>query len=248
MLSMSWGMAQTASDPVEIMALANQQYEAGEFEQAIDNYESIRRAGIKHSHLYYNLGNAYFKQGDFGQAILNYRRAKQLSPRDPQINTNLRIARAQTIDKIADNPHNFVTILAYSTESWFTQDEVTFLAFCLWVLLCFLMTLTILFTCLSRVTKIAIVGVAMILALMLGSVISRFYLAQQYPPVVIVAEAVDVTGGPGSSERYPVEFRLHSGTEARLVDQQNGWYHISLSNNLQGWLPVETIEFVEDNY
>ena len=46
------------------MVLANQNYEAGQFEQAAAGYEAIIEAGVRNSDVYYNLGNAYFKQGD----------------------------------------------------------------------------------------------------------------------------------------------------------------------------------------
>ena len=77
-----WGVgpavAQSEVSPTEAMARANQQYEAGQFAEAISIYQAIIEAGVTSSDLYYNLANAYFKQGELGRAIVNYRRAQIL--------------------------------------------------------------------------------------------------------------------------------------------------------------------------
>src|ERR1700676_2039670 len=53
-------------------AKANQEFAAGRFKEAIDDYEGLVRAGPWSSNLFYDLGNAYFRNGNLGRAILNY--------------------------------------------------------------------------------------------------------------------------------------------------------------------------------
>ena len=74
-------------------AKANQDYAAGHFKEAIDEYENLVRSGQWSANLFYDLGNAYFRAGDFGRAILNYERALALEPRHPETQANLQIAR-----------------------------------------------------------------------------------------------------------------------------------------------------------
>src|SRR5438552_16860049 len=69
-------------------AKANQDYAAGHFKEAIDEYESLVRSGQWSANLFYDLGNAYFRAGDFGRAILNYERALALEPRHPETQAN----------------------------------------------------------------------------------------------------------------------------------------------------------------
>src|SRR5712691_2462480 len=74
-------------------AKANQEYAAGHFKEAIDNYEALVRSGEWSANLFYDLGNAYFRAGDLGRAILSYERALALDRHHPEAEANLRIAR-----------------------------------------------------------------------------------------------------------------------------------------------------------
>ena len=74
-------------------AKANQEYAAGHFKEAIENYEEIVRSGEWSANLFYNLGNAYFRAGDLGHAILNYERALALDRHHPEAEANLRTVR-----------------------------------------------------------------------------------------------------------------------------------------------------------
>jgi tetratricopeptide (TPR) repeat protein len=240
----SQALAQAPVSPAEAMQIGNRHYEAGEFVEAANVYETIIAAGLQDSALYYNLGNAYFKQGEIGRAILNYRRAQYLNPRDPDIADNLAIARSQTVDKFEtveeETPFsNFVQV----AEEWLTLDEAAMLALGLWVLLCATAVVMILrprwrSTCLW-------VGGALALFLALGllSMAGRYYAQEAYPAAVIIAQEIDVTSGPGTAQQYLVEFNLHAGAEVLLLDSRPGWRRVALpGNDFQGWVPEEAVE------
>ena len=78
----------------------NDLYEAGNYDEAIIQYEKILDLGYENASLYYNMGNVYFKLGQIGKSILYYERAKKLSPRDEDIEFNLEIANFYVVDKI----------------------------------------------------------------------------------------------------------------------------------------------------
>src|SRR5688572_15531924 len=240
----SQALAQGPVSPAEAMRVGNQHYEAGEFVEAANVYETIIEAGIQDSALYYNLGNAYFKQGEVGHAILNYRRAQYLNPRDPDIADNLAIARSQTVDKFEtveeEIPlNNFVQM----AEEWLTLNEAAMLALFLWVLLCATAVVMILrprwrSTCLW-------VGGVITLFLVLGllSMAGRYYAQEAYPAAVIIAPEIDVTSGPGNAQQFLVEFNLHAGAEVLLLDSRPGWRRVALpGNDFQGWVPEEAVE------
>jgi SH3-like domain-containing protein len=74
---------------------------------------------------------------------------------------------------------------------------------------------------------------------------NRYYREWRYPAAVIVAQEVDVTSGPGTTEQYLVEFNLHSGAEVNVIESRPGWRRITLpGNDFQGWVAEETIELV----
>lgn len=234
--------AQGTVSPTEAMRVANQNYEAGDYTEAIEIYESIVAVGVQDSTLYYNLGNAYYKQGDLGRAILNYRRAQHLAPRDVDVSTNLTIARSQTLDQL-EQDNGLLTNFVEIAEAWFTLTEALILALLLWLLIGVFAVFAIL---LKRVRRVSLwISAVLGLFLLVGvtSMANRYYLQSTAPPGVIVAQEVDVTSGPGTGEQYVVEFNLHTGAEVRLLESRPGWRNISLpGGNFQGWVPAEAIE------
>src|SRR5438552_7391212 len=99
------------AEPAAQFAIANQEYVAGDFKAAIQDYEELVRSGQDTPNLFYNLGNAYFRQKDFGRAILNYERALALEPHPPEADANLRIARdeARGLELIPSGSERFLT-------------------------------------------------------------------------------------------------------------------------------------------
>jgi len=234
-------LAQSVS-PAEAMRAGNQSYEAGQYQEAIDIYESMVAAGIQDSALFYNLGNAYFKRGDLGRAILNYRKAQFLDPRDGDIVANLTIARAQTLDRLEadDNPLANLVELA---EEWLTLTEAAVLALILWLLISLCLIVAILSRRFRRASlwTAGVVGLFLIVGLL--SMANRYYVRQTSPPAVLVAPEVDVTSGPGGADQYLVEFNLHAGAEVQLLESRPDWRRIALpGNDFQGWVPADSVE------
>jgi tetratricopeptide (TPR) repeat protein len=237
-------LAQEPVTPTEAMRVANEDYEAGNYAEAASIYEAILASGLHHSSVYYNLGNAYFKQGDLGRAILSYRRAQQLSPRDADVAANLSIARSQTVDKLEAPPEDGLSNLVQLAEESLTLSEAMLWALGLWLLMA-VVTLIMLFKPIWR--RWCGIGVGLLAVLLVSLVISmanRSYKEQNSPAAVIVANEIDVTSGPGTSDQYLVEFSLHSGAEVRVIERRSNWQRIILPGDLQGWVPAEAVERV----
>jgi tetratricopeptide (TPR) repeat protein len=89
------GTSLSAPSPGARFDSANRAYGAGKYDEAIKGYEQLVKDNGYSVSVLFNLGNAYYRNGQFGQAILNYERALRLSPRDPDIHANLKLARTQ---------------------------------------------------------------------------------------------------------------------------------------------------------
>ena len=240
-------LAQTVS-PTEAMSAGNQSYEAGDYTQAIEIYETIVAAGIQDSALYYNLGNAYFKEGDLGRAILNYRRAYQLDPRDADINANLRLARGQTLDKLEMPSESSLVNFIKFIEDWLTIREALVLALVLWLLLCAVAIVAIVSRKFRQMSLWSILVIGVFLLIGIISISTRFYNDYYYPSAVIVNEEVNVMSGPGGVDQYVVEFELHSGAEVTQLENRGNWRRVSLpGNDFQGWIAFDSIELVTLN-
>ena len=232
-------------NPVDVMAQANQLYEAGQFSEAAVAYQSLVDAGFENGTLFFNLGNAYFKQEDWGNAILNYRRAQRITPRDPDIWANLTLARAHTVDQIEAEGQVFFSQLLKVPEQWLTLNELAIVTLALWFVL---IGLIILITRLpSEAWKQRFSYLTVVTGVLLGigilSMASWLYLSNTQPDGVIVALEVDVTSGPG--DQYIKEFTVHSGTEIGILEERSNWVRITLpGGQLQGWVPAPSVAVV----
>lgn len=221
------------------MAEANQLYEDGQFAAAIDRYQALVDAGVQEGRLYYNLGDAYFKLGDLGRAVLNFRRAQRLLPRDGDVVANLKLARAQTLDRIEVENEGALVDLVRRVIGWTTLNEAAALALAVWVLLCGLVISAVLWQRRRRLLVYLAGAVAVLLLFGLLSIGIRLLDERGQPPAVIVAEEVALRSGPG--EDYLAEFTLHAGAEVRVVERRAGWARVALPGDLQGWAPGEAV-------
>ena len=124
-----------ASQVDELMKQGNDAYKNGNYKDAVTNYEKLVHQGYEGVSLFYNLGNAYYKDGKLGYAILNYEKALRLSPNDDDIQHNLAIANAKTVDKIDTLPKFFVFQIWESLLSFFSIKGWTYLVYSLFILI-----------------------------------------------------------------------------------------------------------------
>ena len=96
-----------ASYPDSLWRSGVEAYTAGEYAQALQDWEEIRSAGLVSKELYYNLGDAYFKDGQLAPAILWWERTLRMDPSDADARYNLEYARTLTQDKIDEIPEVF---------------------------------------------------------------------------------------------------------------------------------------------
>lgn len=87
------GLATICVGNAATLAEANKQFEDGKFSEAVTSYQKLLEVGGPDAAVYYNLGNAFQSGKKFGPAILAYERARLLTPRDPDLQANLAMAR-----------------------------------------------------------------------------------------------------------------------------------------------------------
>ena len=221
------------------MAQANELYKEGSFAEAASRYQELVDAGAKDGRLYYNLGNAYLKLGDVGRAVLNFRRAQRLLPRDGDVDANLKLARAHTLDRIQIENEGAIVILIRQVIGWSSIDESATAVLILWIVLVGLGIIAILWRQRQRTLIFVAAGVALLLIIGLLSIGSRLLDEHGQPPAVVVADELTVRSGPGDD--YLAEFVLHSGTEVRVVDRRADWIRVVLPGDLHGWAPGEAV-------
>ena len=236
--------AQSPSD-TDLMARANQRYEHGEYAEAAQQYEALVDRGYRDAAIYFNLGNAYLENGDLGRAILSYLRARELSPRDPDVIANLELARDMTVDRVVAERNSFLESVSYVGLRWVTRGELGVLALLLWAISgvaigALLVWRTIPLRRVLRAVS-AVLTVATLASFLM--LLSMMYANPYDTTGVVTTASVEVLSGPGS--QYSGQFTLYSGAQVRLADSRHGWFEVSLpGGELRGWAPTHAVEVV----
>lgn len=240
------GLVLTAGARADAAAVdaANQLYATGHYAEAAKIYEQEIARGVQDSTLYYNLGNAYFQQGDLGRAVLNMERAAQLNPRDADIQANLALFRAETVEIFAAEPSGPLSLLAGLT-GWLTFNETAMLVLGFWFLLGFILlagrSLDSRNSKMRSMAKFTAVLVVVLLFISGISLASRSFLEQTQPAGIVVAPTVAVSSGPGSN--LITDLNLAGGTEVNLIEQQGEWVRLEMPAGAPAsWVPVKTVE------
>jgi len=213
---------------------ANKLYEQGKFSEAAAQYEAMVNAGSASPAVYFNLGNAFLKAGQTGRAIVAYRAAEKLSPRDPDVRSNLQFARNQAgggtsvsvprweswIGKLTLNEWTVLTSIAVglfflllAARQWRSKWRNSFRG-TLWGL--------------------GIIG-AFLLVCLTAAIRQEFFTKTA---VVIVSEAVV---RPGPFDESPSAFTLRDGAEVTVLGQKDNWLEITDSTQRTGWLPGKNV-------
>ncbi len=223
---------------------ANQLYLQGKYAEAIAQYEKIVQSGYESGELYYNLGNAYYKSGKIQNAILEYERAKELLPRDEDVQFNLQLANLQVVDKIDVVPKIFVyrwidtmlTLFSLATMGWIVY---TFFLLTLAAFAFFLYAGTYSQKRLSMFAGL-VFSAALVLT-MIGYGVQS-YTESNTEFAIVMADAANIKSAPDSKGNDL--FVLHKGLKIQVLDNVNRWRKIRLADGKVGWIPEEDCESI----
>jgi tetratricopeptide (TPR) repeat protein len=229
------GMAQS-----DVAEQASTAYLNGNYERAVQLYESLLAEGIEDSSVYFNLGNAYFQSGESGHALVNYLRAQNLFPRDSDIHANMAFIRARRLDLQGDEA-GFLESLAVLS-GILTLTELAWIVFILWALWFGVLCFAILRESWRDILRapLLLVGVVILAGLILLA--SRLYINASTQSAVVVWSTVAVMSGPG--EEYLEMFEIHEAAELRIWETRDEWIRFALPDGRQGWITLQSVVFV----
>ena len=217
-------------------AAANQAFKAGQFTEAINDYEALVRGGRWSANLFYNLGNAYFRSGDLGRAILNYERALMLEPHHPEAGANLRIARdeARALELIStptERALRFMNLNQYAVIAAVSFWGAIF-AFVFWWF--------------ARQRATAWIGLSIlslsIFVLTLAALISLKNGNKGHALAIVTDKEVQARVATADSANSVLA--LPPGSEIRVLSKRGDWIYAGLPNNLRGWISASSAENV----
>jgi len=225
-----------AAEPSAQFANANQEYAAGDFKAAIDDYEELVRSGRDTPNLFYNLGNAYFRKNDFGRAILSYERALALDPHHPEAEANLRIARdeARALELV---PNRWERIFAFADENQYAlAASISF-----WIGIFSVATWV-----LGRGRGRGPIALSILsLSIFVIAVGASYELNRgKNGRGLAVVTGDKVEARLATADNANRVLTLPAGSEIKIVSQRGDWVYAVLPNNLRGWIPSNSAEQV----
>ncbi|HXP35259.1 MAG TPA: tetratricopeptide repeat protein [Chthoniobacterales bacterium] len=225
-----------AAEPSAQFAKANQEYAAGDFKAAIDDYETLVRAGQDTANLFYNLGNAYFRKNDFGRAILNYERAVALDAHHPEAEANARIARdeARALELV---PTRSDRLFAFANENQLVVTAaiafwIGIFSFAAWIIG-------------RRRSRSAFALSILSLSLFAIAVVASCQLSRgKNGPGLAIVTGDKVDARLATADNANRVLTLPAGSEIKIVSQRGDWIYAALPNNMRGWIPANSAEQV----
>ena len=213
---------------------ANGFYNQQQFDSALIYYEKTLQAGAVNAGVLYNLGNACYRLKKIGLAILNFEKARRLSPKDPDINANIKFANANITDKITAPDQSFFEVILWQLHTLFPLNTQLWLLFFLLMLLAALFTLGLFSAHNTRLWIIYGGTITLLLIAGLGiSVGYKVFQSENVSYAIVLSESVDAKNQPRGPK---IIFTAHEGTKFRIHQQIEGWCQVSLPNGTMGWV------------
>ena len=220
-------------------------YQKGQYEQAIQAYESVLDSRQQSADLYFNLGNCYYKLNKVAPSIYYYEKALVLHPEDADITNNLKFAQKLTIDEVKEVPkvgfakllHDFTGMYHYNTWAWIS------IVFGLMFLGFFIGYYFSLAVVLKRIFFFGMFVWVLFLLVSVGAAIFEKNHFVTDRPAIVFAEVIDVKSEPQKAS--PATFVLHEGTKVFVKEILGKWKKIELTDGTEGWIESGAIREVK---
>ena len=227
-------------EPETLFKQGVEQYRQGNWEGAAKSWETVRGQGEVSGALYYNLGNAYHRMGQIGRSILFFERAKRLTPRDRDVQSNLDLAKMATVDRIEPPVRLVIWDWVDDVRDFFSLNELARNVLAVGMMLIVLYVVWRFGPLRFRPTAQKVFTACAVLYILgVSWYFWRSHLDSR-PEAVVIETKVDVYSAPDSAATQV--FTLHEGTKVSMLDHLTGWTRVRLPDGRQGWMPTETME------
>jgi tetratricopeptide (TPR) repeat protein len=220
----------------DLLKKAETAYDNKNYKEAIACYQKLINEGNKSYELYFNLGNSYYRNKELGYAIYYYELARKLNPNDQDVQINLGIAAAKTIDKIDAKENFFINAVKSNVVNVVSTDSWAWFSILLAFVTCLLFFVFIhsQIMILKRVSFLfsIIGGIALVVVYLFGT--SALNSKKENKFAIVLLKEIKITNEPNAGAT--MKFALHEGTKVRIVEANNDWVLIKLDNGNEGWV------------
>ena len=216
-------------------------YRKGQYDLAIQEFESILSKNFDSQELYYNLGNAFYRVGNTAGAIWAFESCLKLSPTHSDAKYNLKLANLKVIDRM-DLPEPPIYLQWYlSIKEHFTPSAWVNITLFIFFIFSIMMVA-------SRMTS------SLLLHNIRGSILVVFFVSlfltihtiwtdNSLNLGIIYSTKVDVRSEPNPfSTRL---FEVHEGLRVSINQTINEWVDIELMDGKTGWIENVQIRMIQ---
>ncbi|WP_423817859.1 tetratricopeptide repeat protein [Salinimicrobium sp. TIG7-5_MAKvit] len=241
LLALCFSLSATAQNS-QVFEAANKAYAAGNYEEAITQYEQILENGQTSAALHYNLANSYYKLNRVAPSIFHYEKALQLAPGDEDVRNNIGFARNMAIDAIGEEEQaGFRGIFDTSTAAFSASGWGWVAIFCMFVFVVFF--LVYYFSNKTLVKRLLFIGAMFFLVMAISSAVvaaTKQSFDEESNYAIVFSEEVQIKNEP--SPRAEDAFLLHEGAKVKITENFQDWVEIALPNGSRGWLEEDNLK------
>ena len=216
-------------------------YKKGQYDLAIQEFESILSNNWDSSELYYNLGNAFFRSGNTAGAVWAFESCLNLSPTHSDAKYNLKLANLKVIDRMGlpDPPLYLQWYLGLKEQ--FTPT--TWINITLFIFFLFSLSVTVnrlfLFSLVQNLRGVILT----ILFISLFLTFHSIWTDNSLHLGVIYSLKAEVRSEPNTfSTRL---FEVHEGLKVSINQLENDWVEIELLDGKTGWISNDQIRLIQ---
>lgn len=225
--------AEESLDRQQRFDIALSQYDSGQYQEAAKSYESLLSNNHRNGHVLYNLALSYYRAGDHGRSMGAILAARNLLPRNPDVQTNLKFLEGKLQDKLSASPE--LSTAERLLNFWvggISVKEILVANIVVGVSAALVLVLTF---SLGRLKKYRIISLLILALPVLTVALLGTKLSLESDWGAVVADDVKVFSGPGASNT--LLFNLNTGAPVELSGESNaGFRMIKLSDGKKGWV------------
>lgn len=223
----------------------NTLYKQGNYQEAIDAYETIFRSKKESPELYFNIANCFYKLNKVAPSIYNYEKSILLNPEFEAAKNNLEIAKKLQIDDIKIIPkvgigkmlQNLTTTFQYDTWAWISVSLGLFFL---------LFFIGYYFSEASLIKRLLFSGMIVAMTLILICISAAIFEkshSENDKPAIVFAEVTQLLTLPKSTSKEIM--KLHEGTKVFVLSNEKEYKKVQLTDGVMGWIESNSIKEVK---
>ena len=231
-----YGSVILAQLPSDTFKLANDAFDRGAIDDAIQLYQSIEQSDYQSVDLFFNLGTAFVEKRKWAEARYYLEKAILLNPLHEGVKHNLTYVQEQ-VDDVYHFPHFPFTQTIEYLHGQFGWNTISIM-----LLIAFLLSLATLWFRPKGWKPIFYSFTTLVLILIGLFLLERNYERTNHEMGVVWDRPIELREIP--DELADPLTRVNAGFKVRVLEQLGPWCRVDLADGSEGWMPLQAIRFL----